>query len=53
MWCGDPGQSGDPDSPFYRNLFEMWANDQFHPVFYSRDRIDAATAMRIDLSPGR
>ena len=48
-----PGQSGDPDSPFYRNLFEMWANDQFHPVFYSRDRIDAATAMRIDLSPGR
>jgi hypothetical protein len=31
----------------------MWANDQFHPVFYSRDRIEAATAMRIDLSPGR
>ena len=48
-----PGQSGDPDSPFYRNLFGMWANDQFFPVFYSRDRIEAATSRRIDLQPGR
>ncbi len=47
-----PGQSGDPDSPFYRNLFEDWANDRFHPVFYSRDKIEAATAMRIELTPG-
>ncbi len=47
-----PGQSGDPDSPFYRNLFDDWANDQFHPVFYSRDKIEAATAMRIELAPG-
>jgi len=48
-----PGQSGDVRSPFYRNLFEMWANDQFHPVFYSRERIEAATALTIDLTPGR
>jgi len=48
-----PGQSGDPDSPFYRNLFEMWANDQFFPVFYSRDKIEAVTSKRIDLQPGR
>ncbi len=48
-----PGQSGDPDSPFYRNLFEMWANDQFHPIFYSRDKIEAATSLKIDLRPGR
>jgi len=48
-----PGQSGDPDSPFYRNLFERWANDEFHPVFYSRDEIEAVTAVRIDLRPGR
>lgn len=47
-----PGQSGDPDSPFYRNLFDDWANDQFHPVFYSRAKIEAVTAMRIELTPG-
>jgi penicillin amidase len=47
-----PGQSGDPESPFYRNLFELWATDQFHPVFYSRDKVEAATALRIDLRPG-
>src|SRR5690606_10339316 len=27
-----PGQSGNPDSPFYNNLFEPWAKDQFFPV---------------------
>lgn len=46
-----PGQSGDTRSPFYDNLFEFWANDQFHPVFYSRDRIEEVTAQRIELKP--
>ncbi|MFT5569294.1 MAG: penicillin amidase, partial [Cyclobacteriaceae bacterium] len=31
-----PGQSGNPQSPFYKNLFEPWANDQYFPVYYSR-----------------
>ena len=47
-----PGQSGDTRSPFYDNLFEFWANDQFHPVFYSRNRIEEVTARRIELRPG-
>ena len=46
-----PGQSGDTRSPFYDNLFEFWANDQFHPVFYSRERIKEVTAQRIELKP--
>ncbi len=46
-----PGQSGDVRSPFYRNLFEYWANDDFHPVFYSREKIEAATAQRLNLRP--
>ena len=46
-----PGQSGDTRSPFYDNLFEFWAKDQFHPVFYSRNRIEEATAVRIELRP--
>jgi penicillin amidase len=47
-----PGQSGDPDSSHYRDLFEGWANDRFHPVVYSRDRVEAAMDRRIVLEPG-
>ena len=46
-----PGQSGDPDSPFYENLFPLWANDRLFPVFYSRERIEGVTAERIELAP--
>lgn len=35
-----PGQSGDPERPFYDNLFELWANGEFFPVYYSREKID-------------
>ena len=47
-----PGQSGDPDSPFYENLFELWANDRFFPMFYSRDLVEGVTAERVILEPG-
>ena len=46
-----PGQSGDPDSPFYDNLFELWANDRFFPVFYSRERVESVAAERTTLVP--
>ena len=46
-----PGQSGDTRSPFFDDLFELWATDQFHPVFYSRERIEEVTAQRIRLAP--
>ena len=46
-----PVQSGDPDSPFYRNLFEPWANDRFFPVFYSRERVESVAAERRVLTP--
>jgi len=29
-----PGQSGNPDSPFYNNLFEPWAKDHYFPYHY-------------------
>ena len=31
----NPGQSGNPDSPHYKNLFEEWASDGVFPLFYS------------------
>ena len=34
-----PGQSGNPSSPFYRNLYESWANDEYFKLLYSKDLI--------------
>jgi penicillin amidase len=46
-----PGESGQPESPFYRNLLETWANEQFLPLLYTREAIEANTAHRLVLSP--
>jgi penicillin amidase len=47
-----PGQSGDPRSPFYRNLFDLWATDQFFPLAYTRPRVEAVVEQRLELKPG-
>ncbi|MFO0952516.1 MAG: penicillin acylase family protein [Isosphaeraceae bacterium] len=46
-----PGQSGDPDSPHYRDLFAPWATGGYFPAFYSRPRIETVTAGRTVLRP--
>ena len=46
-----PGQSGNPESPFYNNLFELWANDEYFPVYYSRGKIESVTITKTLLSP--
>ena len=48
-----PGQSGDPDDPHYRDLFELWARDRYFPVFYSREKIDSVTESTLTLQPSR
>ena len=48
-----PGQGGDPDGPHYEDLFELWATDRFHPVFYSRDKVEGVTEARLMLEPRR
>lgn len=53
LGANTPGQSGDPDSPFYRNLFELWAADRYFPVFYSRERVESVAAERWTLTPDR
>ncbi len=47
-----PGQSGDPASPHYRDLFTLWAEDRYVPMLYSRAAVEAATESRIRLLPG-
>jgi penicillin G amidase len=46
-----PGQSGDPASPHYADLFAPWAADAAVPLLYSRDRIEAAARERMLLVP--
>lgn len=47
-----PGESGDPDSPHYRDLAQMWLDGQYFPLLYSRAAVEAATEKRIHLVPG-
>ncbi len=37
-----PGQSGDPDSPHYDDLFRHWAEDKYFPVYFSREKVESA-----------
>ena len=46
-----PGQVGDPDSPMFDNLFELWANDKVFPAFYSREKIESVLFEKLDLIP--
>ncbi len=44
-----PGQSGDPSSPHYRDLFPIWAKEEYVPMVYSRAAVEAAAEQRIRL----
>jgi penicillin amidase len=48
-----PGQSGDPDSSHYRDLFQMWATGKYFPVFFSRPKIETVSGEKWILSPTR
>ena len=46
-----PGQSGDSNSPFYRNLFSTWANDAYFPSYYSRELIEKTAVEKWVIKP--
>ncbi len=46
-----PGQSGDPASRHYRDLFEPWAEGRYFPVAYARARVEAVTEAKTRLLP--
>jgi penicillin amidase len=46
-----PGQSGNPESPFYNNLFKDWAEDRYFPVLYTKEKIESVTYKRTLLIP--
>lgn len=48
-----PGQSGNPESPFYKNLFPIWANDEFVTIPFSKENIKKLKATEELLIPHR
>jgi penicillin amidase len=48
-----PGQSDDPMSAHYRDLFPMWAQGSYVPLRFSRAAVDRDAESVIHLSPGR
>ncbi len=46
-----PGQSGDPESPHYKDLFEPWGKDQYFPVCFSRKKVESAAEGILVLDP--
>jgi penicillin amidase len=46
-----PGQSGDPESPHYRDLAPLWSEGKYFPLLYSRNAVERATERVIRLLP--
>jgi penicillin amidase len=51
MGMNNPGQGGHPDHPHYSDLFELWAQDGFHPVFFTRPKVESVTGEWLLLRP--
>lgn len=47
-----PGQSGDPNSPHYRDLFAKWAAGDYVPLPYSAAAVEAALERKLVCKPG-
>jgi penicillin amidase len=48
-----PGQSGNPENPHYKDLFEPWASGQYFPVYFSRHKVESASESILMLIPKR
>ena len=46
-----PGQSGQPESPFYDNLTEMWVRGEMFELPYTREAVERSAAHRLVLKP--
>jgi penicillin amidase len=46
-----PGQSAQPESPYYGNLLPLWANDDYFPLLFSRKTVESRARHRLILEP--
>lgn len=51
MMMNTPGQSADPFSPHYRDLFPFWAAGSYVPLAFSREAVDRVAERVISLTP--
>jgi penicillin amidase len=51
LGLNNPGQSGNPDNPHYRDLFEIWKRGEYFPIFYSRSKVESVAEERQTLTP--
>ncbi|TAN24223.1 MAG: penicillin acylase family protein [Acidobacteria bacterium] len=47
----NPGQSGDVRSPHYRDLYVLWSQGKYFPIFFSRTKIESVTGQTLTLEP--
>ena len=45
------GQSGHPSSPHYNDMIDSWRMIEYHPMLWSRVKVEAATTERLILNP--
>jgi len=53
MAINTPGQSGDPTSPHYRDLFPLWAAGSYVPLRFSRAAVEADAETVMKLTPAK
>ena len=51
LGINSPGQSGDPDSPHYGDLFSIWAENGYFPAFFSKEKIKTVAEKTTVLQP--
>ncbi|GAB4032242.1 penicillin acylase family protein [Spirosoma jeollabukense] len=51
LGINSPGQSGDPDSPHYGDLFPIWAENSYFPAFFSKEKVKTVAEKTTTLQP--
>ena len=46
-----PGQSGDPESPHYGDLYPLWSKGDYVPMLWTRAAVQSVTRQVIQLTP--
>jgi penicillin amidase len=49
----NPGQSGNVDSPHYRDLYPLWARGKYFPIFFSDAKVRSVAESSVELQPAR
>lgn len=51
LGINNPGQSGNPDSPHYGDLFQLWAENSYFPAYFSKGKIRTVAEETTVLQP--